>query len=280
MAFSVLMSIYIKESPYYFDKAIQSIWDDQIRKPDQIVLVMDGGVSTELNAVIEEWKSMLGDVLTVAELRQNIGLGGALNEGLKYCDHELVARMDADDICLPERFLRQEALFEKDPSLDIVGCFAIEIDNKDSRGALRSMPVTHDEIVDCLWASPIIHPGVMFRRDKIKQVGAYNAALRRRQDYELWFRCAEQGLRFHNIPEPLLLYRFTQNTHTKQSVKVAFEQAIMGFKGASLLNMPIWKRVACFVPFFRSLLPSRLQHLIYLALRRFDPRKAKLNLKQ
>lgn len=280
MALSVLISIYVKENPCYFDRAMRSIWDDQIRKPDQIVLVMDGRVTAELNGVIDAWKSILGDTLTVVVLPQNIGLGGALNAGLSCCDHKLVARMDADDVCLPERFSKQEAIFEKNPWLDIVGCFAVEIDSEGSRGALRSMPVNHDEIVSNLWASPIIHPSVMFKRDKIKQLGAYSTVLRRRQDYELWFRCAEQGLKFYNLPVPLLLYRFTQNTHTKQSVKLAFDQAIMGFRGASLLNMPIWKRVACFVPFLRSLLPSRLQHLMYLGLRRFDPRKTKSDLKQ
>lgn len=280
MTFSVLVAIYKKENPAYFDEAMQSIWDYQVQKPGQIVLVMDGEVTAELNAVIMAWKSKLDDVLVVVALPQNIGLGGALNEGLKFCDHELVARMDADDICLPDRFSKQVAFFEKDSSLDIVGCFALEIDERGNRGALRSMPVNHEDIIASLWAAPLIHPSVMFKRDKIKQVGAYNTALRRRQDYELWFRCAAHGLRFYNIPKPLLLYRFTQNTHTKQSVKFAFEQAAMGFKGASLLNMPIWKRAACFVPFFRSLLPFRLQHIMYLALRRFDPRKTKLDLKQ
>lgn len=259
---------------------MQSIWNCQVRKPEQIVLVMDGEVTVELNAIIEAWMSVLGNILTVVALPQNIGLGGALNEGLKCCRHELVARMDTDDICLPDRFEKQVALFEEQSTLDIVGCSALEIDKQGNKGALRSMPVTHDEIVNSLWASPIIHPSVMFKQDKIKKIGAYNAALRRRQDYELWFRCANQGLRFYNIPVPLLLYRFTQNTHTKQPVKLAFEQAIIGFKGASLLNMPTWKRVACFLPFFRSLLPSRLQHLMYLALRRFDPRKTKLELEQ
>ncbi|MGF1793910.1 glycosyltransferase [Photobacterium profundum] len=279
MTFSVLISIYKKENPAYFDEAMHSIWDYQARKPDQIVLVMDGELTAELNVVITTWKSKLDDILIVVALPQNIGLGGALNEGLKYCHHELVARMDTDDICLPDRFAKQVALFDEDSSLDIVGCFALEIDKHGNKGALRSMPVTHNEIVNSLWASPIIHPSVMFKRNKIKKIGAYNATLRRRQDYELWFRCADQGHRFYNIPAPLLLYRFTKNTHTKQPIKLAFEQAMVGFKGASLLNMPIWKRAACFVPFFRSLLPARLQHLIYLALRRFDPRRTKLDLK-
>jgi len=279
MTFSVLIAVYVKDSPTYFDRAMQSIWSEQNHKPDQIVLVMDGEVTVELNKIITIWKDKLGDILVVVALPQNIGLGGALNNGLKYCEHEFVARMDADDVCLPDRFLKQIAFFEKNPLLDIVGSFAVEIDEQGNKGVRRSMPVNHDDIVNSLWACPIIHPSVMFKRDKVIQAGGYNTALRRRQDYELWFRCAAEGLKFHNIPAPLLLYRFTEETHTKQSVKLAFEQAVIGFQGASLLSMPIWKRVACFVPFVRSLLPSRFQHFMYFALRHFDPRKTKRDLK-
>jgi len=277
MAFSVLMSVYAKEKPEYLSECLQSLVL-QTLLANEVVLVEDGPIPCALSAVIEGYRDKL-NIVTV-KLLQNSGLAVALNEGLTHCQHALVARMDADDICLSDRFLKQTAFFDKDPSLDVVGSFVVEIDEQGKKGALRSMPVTHDEIVNSLWACPVIHPGVMFKRDKINQVGGYNIALRRRQDYDLWFRCAEQGLKFHNIPTPLLLYRFTQNTYAKQSVKLAFEQAIIGFKGASLLNLPIWKRVACFVPFIRSLLPSRLQYLMYLALRRFDPRKTKLDLKQ
>lgn len=94
MNFSVLLSLYHKENPVWFNRAMQSIWDDQTIKPNEIVLVQDGPLNSELYSVISDWKAKLYDVLNVVALAENVGLGAALNEGLKYCQYELVARMD------------------------------------------------------------------------------------------------------------------------------------------------------------------------------------------
>ena len=112
MSFTVLMSVYAKEQPDYFNQAFLSIWDQQTLKPDQIVLVKDGPLTAELDAEIQRWQETLGEVLTVVELPENVGLGAALNEGLKACKHELVARMDTDDVSLPSRFEKQVAFMQ------------------------------------------------------------------------------------------------------------------------------------------------------------------------
>jgi glycosyltransferase involved in cell wall biosynthesis len=273
MRFSVLISLYTKEDPIFFDRAMTSIWDDQVVKPNQIVLVLDGDITSELTLVVRKWEDQLGEVLTLVVLPINLGLGGALNEGLKQCKYDLVARMDSDDISMPQRFSQQVKSFVQNPAFDIVGSFAEEIDECDNLGSIRSMPIDHSDILSSLWAAPIIHPSVMYKLRKIQQVGYYDNDLRRRQDYDLWFRCAARGLIFHNIPIPLLFYRFTLDTHAKQSVGLALEQGVIGFKGASLLRMPLWKQIACFVPFFRSMMPIGMQQAMYSALKRFDPRK-------
>jgi glycosyltransferase involved in cell wall biosynthesis len=126
MNFSVLLSVYKKEMPDYFNQAFVSIWDEQTLKPNQIVLVKDGPLTPELDQAIDEWKKKLGDILAIVELPENIGLGAALNEGLKYCKYELVARMDSDDISMPERFEKQVAFFEKDEKVAIVGTNILE----------------------------------------------------------------------------------------------------------------------------------------------------------
>lgn len=275
MTFSLLISVYSKEKPEYFDQAFLSIWDQQILKPDQIVLVKDGPLNSELDALVEQWQAKLGKVLTVVALPSNIGLGGALNEGLQYCCHDLVARMDTDDASLTRRFECQVAMFENNPDLDVAGGFVIEIDANGNLGALRSMPITHEGIMASLWTCPLIHPTVMFRREKLFQVGAYDSTLRRRQDYELWFRCAQAGFEFGNIPEPLILYRFDHHTHKKQPLKIALEQALIGYRGATLIGMAYWKRLACFIPFLRAMFPASLQHFAYRAMRRFDPRQSR-----
>lgn len=109
MKFSVLLSLYKKEKCQYLSKAMASIWSNQLLKPNQIVLVKDGLLTPELDAEVERWQAELGEVLTVVSLPSNVGLGAALNHGLLYCKYELVARMDTDDISLPDRFKLQVA---------------------------------------------------------------------------------------------------------------------------------------------------------------------------
>lgn len=274
MTISVLLSVYGKESASYLELCLQSFLAQQ-RQADEVVLVEDGPISAQLEDVIAMFETLLP--LKRVKLGKNSGLAIALNAGLAECSCEYVARMDTDDILLPERFIEQLAFMQQNPEVDLVGSYALEIDETGKWGETRKMPTAHDAIVDSLWSNPFIHPAVMFKREKLLQIGGYDASLRRRQDYELWFRCAKNGFKFANIPKALILYRFVVGTHKKQTVVLAWEQAMIGFKGASLLGMPLWKRLACFVPFLRSLLPAKLQHWLYVALKRFDPRHRKVN---
>ena len=91
MKFTVLMSIYKNEDAKYFDRAMQSIWDEQSVKPSEVVLVQDGPLSDALHQKIDNWKRKLGDAFVVVTLADNVGLGTSLNEGLKYCGNELIA---------------------------------------------------------------------------------------------------------------------------------------------------------------------------------------------
>lgn len=276
MKFSVLVSVYAKEKPDYFHQAFSSIWDAQNLKPAQIVLVKDGVLGPHLENAVRYWECRLGKVLTILELDENMGLGAALNSGLKLCSYELVARMDTDDIALPNRFQAQVEYLESHPEIDVLGSSVEEMSNAGDVFGIRSMPVSHEALLECLWACPLIHPTVMMRRSRVMLAGNYNPNFRRRQDYELWFRCAEKGLRFDNLDEPLVRYRFSTNTHKKQSIKIALEQALVGYKGTTRLGMPIRKRLFCFVPFFRSLLPNAAQHFVYRWLKPFDPRQKKI----
>mgnify|MGYP000878671829 CR=1 FL=1 len=267
------MSVYQSESPDNLSKAFTSIWTNQTVKPDQVVLVQDGPLPSELASEIGAWRKTLGDCLAVIEFSENRGLGAALNAGLSACRNELVARMDTDDIAFAERFAIQSDYLSFHPEVDVVGSFVEEMDESGIPLGLRRMPVDHEAIRDHLWASPIVHPTVMMRRSRVLSAGNYDPACRRRQDYELWFRCAENGLRFYNLPQPLLYYRFGAGTHKKQSPRLAWEQAMIGYRGATRLKMPVYQRLACFIPFVRSLLPTGVQHVVYRVLKPFDPRQ-------
>lgn len=269
---SVLMSIYEHEQPDLLDKCLRSLVEQEVG-PDEVVIVWDGPIPQRLQAVVETYRATLN--IVDVKLERNGGLGAALNAGLANCRHDLIARMDSDDTALPRRFALQLQAFRNHPDLDIISGYAVEVDAAGIAGQTRMVPADHDDIIKALWANPIIHPAVMFRRSSILSVGSYDPALRRRQDYELWFRCAAAGLKFANIPEPIISYRFTSETHKRQSRKGAWQQGMIGFNGSRSIGLPLWKQVACFAPFVRSLLPTAMQHQVYRFMQKVDPRRAR-----
>lgn len=101
MEYSVLMAVYIKDNAQYLDVAIKSMLEQTI-KPEQFVVVKDGEVSEDANCILQTYAEQYPDIFTIVALEKNRGLAFALNEGLKHCRNELVARMDADDISLPK----------------------------------------------------------------------------------------------------------------------------------------------------------------------------------
>ena len=118
MNFSVLISVYYKEKPEYLKDAINSVFN-QTLLPNEVILVEDGKLSDELYNTIKKLQEKYNEIKTVC-LKENQGLGPALNEGLKYCSYDIVARMDSDDICMPDRFKIQIDFMEKHPDIDII----------------------------------------------------------------------------------------------------------------------------------------------------------------
>jgi glycosyltransferase involved in cell wall biosynthesis len=265
MRLSVLMSVYEGERPDTLALCLESM-AGQTLPADEVILVEDGPLPYSLQRVIEQYSGSLR--MVSVKLNRRRGLGNALARGLQECSGALVARMDADDICVADRFAKQVAYLEGNTDIDIVGGYGIEIDSRGAKGEIRTVPLSHGDIVKELWRCPLIHPTIMFRKDSVLSVGSYNRDLERRQDYELWFRCASRGLMFANIGSVLIYYRFSQATLRRQSARLAFRQGLIGFRGSSALGLAFWKRCACFVPFLRSLLPVATQHYVYTALRR------------
>jgi glycosyltransferase involved in cell wall biosynthesis len=205
--FSVLMSIYYKEKSEYFNRAMQSIWDEQSIKPNEIVLVQDGRLTRDLYEVINKWQEKLGDKLKVISLEQNMGLGDALNIGLQHCSYELVARMDTDDIAMPNRFEKQLKVFEND-DIDICSSWVSEFENdEDNIVSYRKLPKENEEIykyakIRC----PINHPAVMYKKSAVNKAGGYKAMMWF-EDYYLWARMILNGAKFYNIQESLVNMR-------------------------------------------------------------------------
>ena len=148
MSFSVLLSIYHKEKPEYFDRAMLSIWDEQTIKTNEIILIQDGKLTDELYKVIEKWQEKLGDIFKTIPLEENVGLGDALNIGLQNCSYEIVARMDTDDVAKADRFEKQLKIFENS-DIDICSSWVSEFDNDENKiVSYRKLPQNHENIVN------------------------------------------------------------------------------------------------------------------------------------
>lgn len=213
--YSVLISLYEKENPDYFLMSINSILDQSVT-PDEIIIVLDGKLNDRLYKIIDYLKSTTS-IVKILELKENIGLGLALNEGLKVCANNLVARMDTDDISDKYRMEKQLKLFSIKKDIDIVGSYAAEFLNDETNIlSIRSVPILHEDIKKfSRKRSPFNHPSVMYKKDSIMRIGGYSD-LRRNQDVELFGRAMFLGLKGENIPESLLLYRINDSLYSRR----------------------------------------------------------------
>lgn len=214
--YSVLMSLYYQENPEWFVQSMESMVN-QTTLPDQIVVVLDGPVGDELTEKVNYYEETYSDIVDILALPQNIGLGKALDKGLEICRNDLVARMDTDDISLPERCEKELSFFENDESLALIGTNIDEFyDTPDNIVSSRVVPSSNEEIKKYIKRrSPFNHPTVMFRKKVVQKVGGYGK-LRRKQDLDLFSRIVNSGYKSLNINESLLLFRSNENNFKRR----------------------------------------------------------------
>jgi len=207
MNFSVLLSVYYKEDPDYLKKALGSL-ESQTLKPTEIVLVKDGPLTAELDVVVEQFINSSDIPYKLVLLEKNVGLGEALNCGAKQCTYDWIARMDTDDIALPERFEKQLTYIEKHPKIDILGCLICEFESDPNKcGRIRKVPLVHHKIKSfAKYRNPLNHMTVIFRKEAVLDAGGYQP-MHGFEDYYLWMRMLSAGKRFANLPEVLVKAR-------------------------------------------------------------------------
>lgn len=200
---SLLIAVYAGDKPEWFRAAIQSAVFEQTRPVDQVVLVIDGPVSNEYEKVIDRIKCL--DNSTVIRLRVNSGLAAALNEGLKHCSSEYVARFDSDDICHPRRIELQMAYLERVQYVDVLGTQIREFDeNMKYCFGLRMVPCDHESIKNfSKKRSPVNHMTVIYKKSAVNDVGGY-PRIHGREDYGLWIKLLGDGYNFTNLPDVLV----------------------------------------------------------------------------
>ncbi len=198
--FSVLISVYANDDPVLFSRALDSIFSNSL-PPAEVVLVVDGPISAALWSVVETF-ARSEDSLVVHELLENVGLAEALNSGLDRVSYEFVARADADDENLPDRFCKQMLLMAR--GFDLVGGAIIEHDEFGNPIASRIPPCSEDEIRRfSTKRNPFNHMTVSFRKSLVLECGGYPDIFLK-EDYALWAVMLSKGARVSNTSDVLV----------------------------------------------------------------------------
>jgi glycosyltransferase involved in cell wall biosynthesis len=221
--FSVLMSVYFKENPKFFDLSLESNLVKQTLIPNEFVLVCDGTLTPELESVIEKYQNLFPEIFKVYR-KENGGLGKALKFGLPKCSYPLVARADSDDICAEDRFEKQVAFLTEHNDIGIISSYIDEFSedwNKPDR--VKTLPLMHDDLYQMAkFRNPLNHMSVMMRKDEIIKIGSYHH-VPYVEDYELWVRSMINGIKISNIGEVLVHARtgngMVQRRGTKKYIK-------------------------------------------------------------
>jgi glycosyltransferase involved in cell wall biosynthesis len=264
MKISVLLSLFEKENVIYFETAMKSIWDEQTRRPDEIVIVEDGPLTNELLFAVKRWKEKLGDTLILVILKKNVGLAKALNEGIKYCTGDYIARMDTDDISLPQRFELQERFLDTHPDIYVLGSAVIEMDQNGSYMNERLMPLSLEEIKKVMPRTcPFVHPSVIFRKEIFNDELLYSEKCKRYQDIELWYRIILAGYKVANMQEVLLKYRKGAFLYKKRKHFARTELKIYVHGIYRLYGLFSWKYIYPVIHYLFRLLPPSCCHWIY-----------------
>jgi len=204
LQFSVLMSVYKNEKPDYLREALESVVQQTVM-PNEIVIVKDGLLTEELDAVINEYSEKYPALFKIVSFEKNRGLGLALKNGVLACSYEHIARMDTDDICKPNRFEKQINYLKENPCTALLGAWIKEFsDDKNKPDTITKLPCGNQEIVEFAETrNPFRHMTVIFKKQVVLDSGNYRDFLWF-EDYDLWVRIIQKGYEVANLPEFLV----------------------------------------------------------------------------
>ncbi len=265
--YSVLMSVYKKDSPEYLQIALKSIYEQQSIKPDEIVIVVDGPIPENLRKVLDSFKKDKEKIVKIIQQEQNKGLGEALKEGTEYCTGDYIFRMDSDDISVFDRFEKQINYIEKHSNIDVLGGniaeFQKSIDEENKR--LRVCPMNHEDIVKMgKKRNPMNHVTVCIKKEALVNSGGYQSLLYL-EDYYLWLRMIVNNCKLENLNETLVLVRVGNGFEGRRSTKKYIEgwKTLQNFmKKNKMINFIEAKLNMIYIRVFVST-PPWLKKIIY-----------------
>lgn len=269
---AVILPVYKKDKVEYLNYAVESILN-QTYNDIHLYIGVDGPVGDDLMAQLQRYS--LKENVSVYDYEVNRGLACVLNDLLDICfneGYEFIARMDADDISLPDRLEKQMAYLEEHPDVDVVGGAIDEIDEKGGkRGKVIVYPETPDECRAFFSKrNPHAHPAVLFRRRFFEKAGCkYRPEYRQNQDTMLWYDGMMKSTLHANIPDIVLNFRMTESLFKKRRNGWAF--AKKQFQDRLMINRGLgygWKAdLYGFAMFFLLISPAWIKKIAYRVLR-------------
>ncbi len=263
--FSVLMSLYVKEKPEYARACFDSLLAQTV-PADEWVIVEDGPLSEELYALLAEYEEKHPGLINRLPLAENQGLGMALRAGVPHCTYSLIARMDTDDIARADRFEKQLALFEENPTLDICGSHIKEFyDAPEVSVAERRVPLTDKEIKKYQKRRDgFNHVTVMFRKEKVLKAGNYQHALLM-EDSLLWVNMILAGATCANVDDYLVDVRTGRDMYKRRGGWSYYKKYKSGRKAIYKTGYISWwdYKYTLIIQFIVALIPNKLRGWIF-----------------
>lgn len=261
---SCLMVVSPSDSQIELNLALRSIGVEQELLAAEYVIVLNGRVSAKQEGSINQFEAATSATVRVVKISSTKTLSEALNYGMKYCTQALVARMDPDDLSLPNRFRCQVDVFDADPELSILGSWIAEFNEQDGPRRVRRFPQTHNEICSLArFRNPLAHPAVMFRKRVIEDLGGY-PMVSRAQDYLLWSRAISYGYKIENVPKVLLEFRVNSEllarrgmSYLKYEIEIFRLMKLEGFLNTRQYYMILLSKA------FVRLMPVKIRKFFY-----------------
>lgn len=261
---SVIMAVYNAQA--YLEEAIESVLNQSFT--DFEFLILDD-CSTDNSINILNVYASRDSRIKVFSNKENLGLTKNLNKLINFADGEFLARMDADDISLNERFKEQVEFFDSHSDIDILGTFSEDISEDGIVIGKRTVPVSHKDIIKLLpKLNPLSHPTVMFRSSIISKVGGYDERFRTSQDYHLWFKAVGKGLKINNIPKILFQYRMNDDYVARKNLKFRWNMFKAIIDGYKLIKHPWYKYHLALLTLALGFIPP----FLFTQVKKLDPR--------
>lgn len=270
--YSVLMSVYYKEKPTWFDESIKSMFEQTI-KPNEFVLVEDGPLTKELYDVVEKYQTKYPKEFKVVAIEKNVGLGPALRKGVLNCKYDWIARADSDDISVKNRIEMQFNRIFENPKIDFIGSHHIEfIDNIKNveTYSYKKLPVSYEEILKYSKnRNPFSHSVMLIKKAAIVDSGNYRE-YHLVEDYDLWLRMIRKGYYCENIDDYLSYVRVSKDLYKRRGGlkylksinKFKWEQYKVGY-------FSLYEYIKSIVPhLIVCILPNKIRETIYLKILR------------